>query len=656
MGVYTFIALIAFGSLSQHQFELDDLAYLKDLDQISQGPSAIFSSDRHLPGRPVTDLSLLLIQTISPNNPAVFHIAVVLCHLIATILLTFTFYKTGLSQELSLIGGLFFLINLSHFRAIQWISCLAYPLALSLGCLGLLFYIAYQKRTQKTYYIISLCGFVLALLSHPAAITFACFAFYITWQNKQPLRPAFGISVLSFIFLIGLLKLFPHVPQAEHVTAAFQWSIIGFLQHGLWYLGRLWTTTLILFPGLNGIQTVDLIFGTLALLGVGLLWHQKKCPIAHWGIWMLMGLAAFITNPNQTHFESGPSRHLYFASAGSAVLLAWICQALSLKVSQLFKQSWLPKISLILLIAIITSLSVAGLKKSETFAYIISARTYLVTNQLEKATHLFEKAVAISPEHVSSAMYERFPIANLAHGKFLNDSLHQALAHYPDNALIVATRMVYGFQSNTVNHQYLTTRVVKFSQKKPQKVQKFIAIALLNLGFFYTTQAQYASAETLYQGALKVQAIYPTASIHLSQVYLKQNKIDAARQLLHKTITHFPTNVEALQTLADLYHKEKDWAQTEHLYKRILIQEPHSTNILFKLGYIYMSHQRYSEARPLFETLTQETPKSWQSFAYLGQCLHAEGNSNAAIRAYQHALRLNPDQPELQRLLKQLAP
>ena len=179
---------------------------------------------------------------------------------------------------------------------------------------------------------------------------------------------------------------------------------------------------------------------------------------------------------------------------------------------------------------------------------------------------------------------------------------------------------------------------------------------LLNLGFFYTTQAQYASAETLYQGALKVQAIYPTASIHLSQVYLKQNKIDAARQLLHKTITHFPTNVEALQTLADLYHKEKDWAQTEHLYKRILIQEPHSTNILFKLGYIYMSHQRYSEARPLFETLTQETPKSWQSFAYLGQCLHAEGNSNAAIRAYQHALRLNPDQPELQRLLKQLAP
>lgn len=652
--VYTFIALLVFGNMSQHYFELDDLAYLKDLDQIRQDPSALLSADRRLPGRPITDVALLAIQVAYQNNPVPFHIALVICHLIATLLLTLTFYRTGLNLELSLISGLFFLINLAHFRAVHWISCMAYPLAFSLGCIGILAYIAYQKNTHHTWYGISFLACILAILSHPAAIAFPAFLAYLTWQNKQPQRPILIIVLTALITLFALLKLFPHVPQTEHVTAAHQWQITDLIQHGFWYLGRLWVSTFTVFPKMSDIQTFDLTMGAIALIGVILLWHYRIFPIAHWGIWMCLSLVLFITNPNQTHFESGPSRHLYFASAGSAVILAWLCQHLSFKTHQPIQTSWLPKVCLIFFVTIVTSLSVIGLKKSEAFTYSISARTYLVNGYKETSTQLFKNAVAHAPELVSSAMYERFIIANLAEGIFLNDSLHQGLAHYPNNDILVALRMIYGFQSETADHQYLTDRIVKFSQDKNENVKEFVAISCLNLGYFYTTQSQNGPAETLFKGALKLKSGYPEATTRLSQIYLTQKRTDTARKLLHLALEYNPNHVELLQNLADIYHREQNWTQAEQLYKRVLTQDPQATGSRFKLGYIYLAQQKYDEALPHFQILTQQVPNNWQNFAYLGQCLHAQGHKNAAIQAYLKALKLNPNQPELKTLLNQL--
>jgi Tfp pilus assembly protein PilF len=654
VGVYAFVTLLAFGSLSQHNFELDDLAYLKDLDQIRQNPGALFSSDRLLPGRPVTDLALLLIQSSFGNNPTAFHLALVFCHLATTILLSFTFYKSGLDRELSLIGGLFFLINLAHFRAIQWISCLAYPLALGLGCMGILAYIAYRETSANKWVGISLFGFILAILSHPAAIICPGFITVAALQKREPRRMALGLGVLALFVIIGLLKFFPGAPQAEHAAALLEWHIADLARHALWYLGRLWTSTFAVFREMNGVQIQDLIFGCLAIFGVALLWIYRFFPVAHWGIWMLLGIVVFVTNPNQTHFASGPSRHLYFASAGSAVLLGWVCQQLCLKIPR--RIPWLQKACLIFLISLLTGLSVVGLKKSEAFAYIISAHAHLVNNQKEKGTELFEKAVRQTPELVPSAMYELFPIANLAEGRFLNQSLHQALAQYPGNVLLVAIRMIYGFQSDSVDDQYLTDRVVKFAKQNTQNVQEYVAMSFLNLGYFNARQSRTQQAEILFTGALTLKPGYPEAAVHLSQVYLSQNKLDAARKTLRTALDHYPTHMDAIRTLADLYHREEKWGQAEGLYKLLLNQRPHSADAMFKLGYIYMSQKNYAKARPLFEILTQQNPKGWQNFAYLGQCLHAEGQTHGARMAYERALKLNPNQPQLQVLLGQINP
>ena len=171
------------------------------------------------------------------------------------------------------------------------------------------------------------------------------------------------------------------------------------------------------------------------------------------------------------------------------------------------------------LITCITTLSLIGLKKSEAFTYAISARTYLVNSKKETATQLFQTAVSQAPNLVSSAMYERFLIANLGEGIFLNNSLIQAIAHYPNNHILIAIRMIYGFQSDTIDPQHLTDRIVAFAQEYTQEEQEFIAISFFNLGYFHMAKDQDHIAEILFQGALKLNMGYPEAAVYLSQIY-----------------------------------------------------------------------------------------------------------------------------------------
>jgi tetratricopeptide (TPR) repeat protein len=654
--VYSCVALAAFGSLSTLQFELDDLAYLGDLKQIGEHPGHIFSAARRLPGRPVTDLALLVVQMGFPNDPAAFHIALVLGHCIAVLLLVLVFHKMGLNLELSLLAGLLFLVNVAHFRAVQWISCLAYPLALGFGCAAILFYTTYLDTSRPKWLVLSLTAFLLALLSHPAAVIFPVFLGLVSPQKKWPLRPILMVSATCFALLVALIRLFPEVPQTEHATAAFEWEPIGYLQHAFWYLGRVWTSAFYVFPGMSTVVPFDLISGILALLFVCFLFYFRSFPIAHWGLWMLLSLAVFTTNPNQTHFESGPSRHLYFASAGSAALLAWVCQQVSLKISDLTRTKWMAPTFLALCTAALTLAGILGLKRSETFAYIISARTYLVGNQLDAATDLFERGVHNAPDLVGSAMYERFPIANLGKGRFLTDSLQQGLAQYPDNAVLVAIGMTYGFQSDTADAQHLTEGIIRYARQQSDEVQDYAAIAFLNLGFHFLSVENVTPAGILFEGALQLKPDYPEAATYLSQIALKKNDIAAARQFLNRALNLNPQHIEALVGLADLFYSEKNWEEAERLYQRVLTQLPRSPKYQFKLAYVYMLQNKFSKAREVFESLTRANTKSWQYYAYLGQCYHAEGKVIEARQAYALALKLKPDLPEIRNLLQQLTP
>ena len=86
---------------------------------------------------------------------------------------------------MSLAGGLLFLINVAHFRAVQWIACLVYPLALSLGLVVILLFARYLATNRRALLFGALLAQMLAILAHAGSVCAAAFCLYLAWRRAQ---------------------------------------------------------------------------------------------------------------------------------------------------------------------------------------------------------------------------------------------------------------------------------------------------------------------------------------------------------------------------------------------------------------------------------------------------------------------------------------
>jgi hypothetical protein len=114
------LAILAFGNLRTHHFldGWDDWDMMADMRVIAQDPSMLFSDDRIYDVRPPADLVFLTGYFIWGENPAAYHMLQIVLHLLASLLAVCVFRRLGANLELSLLGGLFFLINAAHCCAL----------------------------------------------------------------------------------------------------------------------------------------------------------------------------------------------------------------------------------------------------------------------------------------------------------------------------------------------------------------------------------------------------------------------------------------------------------------------------------------------------------------------------------------------------------
>ena len=136
------LTVITFGSLANHLFDaFDDQEHLHDAALILENPANIFSSKRVHPVRPTIDLTFVLALSAFGNNPAPYHVLLIALHALAAFLAARTFFALGADLEVSFVAGLLFLMNVAHFRAVHWITCLSYALGLIFSLITVLYFI-----------------------------------------------------------------------------------------------------------------------------------------------------------------------------------------------------------------------------------------------------------------------------------------------------------------------------------------------------------------------------------------------------------------------------------------------------------------------------------------------------------------------------------
>ena len=294
------VSWLTFGSLRHLLLEVDDATPFRDNLAISVNFEYFFQPEKKTlgSGRPVAELVKLTVFTLWGNNPAAFHLTVVVLHTLASLLLTVTTYRLGANIELSLLSGALMLVNVTHFRAVQWISAMDYPLALAFALCAL---ICYQQKQHCPGVVWQLGFYIcygLGLLSHVAVIVVWPLCVHLSWVSRigSGLRHHLLLGAISVMAIVGA---FTYTAKStttwsalrEHSFATLISGTVDMAEAILWLAGRLVSTAHWLAFPVHLKQSWEPALGAAALLFVEWLVIKRNSVVSSWSFFTIISLS-----------------------------------------------------------------------------------------------------------------------------------------------------------------------------------------------------------------------------------------------------------------------------------------------------------------------------------------------------------------------------
>ena len=450
-GYICLVALLSglyFGSLKDHLLSKDDHEAFQDNIAIEEDFTYFFSSEKQYPsGRPLGELTRFCAYLVWGNDPGYFHLLVVACHALVAILVARLAWRMGWSLRLSLVGGLFFLVNVAHFEAVHWIAAIEYPLALIWGLTAVMCYRRHLS-TRRIRWLWGLYGGLLvSILALPPAAFLWPFCLYWSWSRRYDLRTALRhLLPLLFLIVLELTFLVAITPRENSMWRALgvyaENDLFLFLSGTgrllLWMLSRLLTTAHWLPVRLYEQQPWELYVGAAVLAALALLLYRKGFPQALWSLWILLSVLPFLplTDLIITGRPEGPSRYLYPATAGSSLLLAWGIEAVSRRLRSWYRYIY-PGVAGAILIS-----SYFSLKQVEAPSLYSQGRNYIARGDIETGVEQLKRASVQGPDAIDLYdIYVRLCLLTVGSGE-VEPILEEALSAFPEGPSLHLYRLV----------------------------------------------------------------------------------------------------------------------------------------------------------------------------------------------------------------------
>ncbi|MEE3257917.1 MAG: hypothetical protein VX293_01785, partial [Candidatus Latescibacterota bacterium] len=441
IAVVLVLAALCFGSLADHLLFTHDDEIALDYPRLSADPTFFFSPDKTTAsGRLVDELVMWAAYAAWGDNPALFHLLSVACHVLASLALALAYHRLGANLELSMVAGLLFLLNVTHIQAVHWISALEYPLAMLLSAAAAHSYGSYAATPSPARLAAFYALVAASLLAHIATVMLWPFCLFWSLSRSRGLRQTLrelvplGLLLLPVLYLV--VQMMP--TRSSSWDAASSYASVQALpllasigKILLWFAGRLLSTAHWLPLAPHTRPGWEIALGLGALAGLGLLLWRRNATSA-WAAWTLLFLVPFLVIPEHMlrDMPVGPGRYLYMASAGSSFLLAWIVQQGGLRAAHWHKRS-----GRVLYIGALTGLiciSALSIKKAEALSFYMSARHYLTSGDNKTGIALLEQAVALGPDIINlQDAHERMGLMYLLDPGSFTDFITPAVQQFP---------------------------------------------------------------------------------------------------------------------------------------------------------------------------------------------------------------------------------
>ncbi|MCE5211250.1 MAG: tetratricopeptide repeat protein, partial [Deltaproteobacteria bacterium] len=343
--IYVLLAVVTFTAywqVNRYDFiNLDDDVYVINnlhiqsgitLEEIRWAFNTTYADFWH----PLTWLSLMLDYRFYGLHAGGYHVTNLILHIMSTLLLFWLFRRmTGAIWKSAFVAALFAL-HPFHAEAVVRISQRKEALCAFFWMLTLCLYVYYTEKQTIKRYLLVLCGFILALLSKPMAVTLPLILILLDYwplgrfhakkdhwvlrQLKEKMPLFFLSAVFSIITFSTHYK--PTVKDfslASRISNAFI-SLATYLEKTFWP-----SDVALIYPFPAQISLFQTLAATLLILlisaAVLIMAKRFPCLLVGW-LWYLITLLPVIGIIKVgTHAMAG--RYHYLPSVGIAIMLAW---------------------------------------------------------------------------------------------------------------------------------------------------------------------------------------------------------------------------------------------------------------------------------------------------------------------------------------------
>lgn len=572
------LACIAYGHLFSHPFNTDTFEHIADVEAILEDPTRLFSPEYHFHGRPLLDIVFLIGYVLWGKNPGAYHALAITLHFLVSLRLVQTFKLFGASTPVSMLAGGIFLLYAANFETMQWIAASAYILALIFALEVLRLY--KNVPLSRFQMLLAALYMLLGTLIHPASVFVLGVCVYIAYTRTESLSETIFSTLPSVLVgVIGVGCVYVFYPNAHQVV---QWSMSADISYYFQHLGHLilWA---FYFPmhltiGQEGVLTPTtsaLIAGISFALILLFFVLFRKTPVSIWSLWVL---AAFVPFSPKTVLYS---RYFYFASAGSAFVLAYffifLWTAALKKISRPLAYT-----TGIVILAILISSSIFAHKRSEFIALYFAGRAHIARGFFDEGIELLARAIQKNPRDIPINAYSRLLVASFSKGKNPTPMLLEGLKHYPNHPqytpelYFLLGLSMYLDDTQITEGKALVRKMYGFSANK-ENLRIIAGLALGNLARYYWDNKNYEKSVVMCKEALVFQPNRHKTRVMLVQLLFKLNRTNEAIQVTRKAIDMYPENKDMVGSLCRILADEKQNVEAEKVYRHYLTLNPSGT-------------------------------------------------------------------------------
>ena len=681
------VSALFFADLRHLLLGADDAGTFRDHAAINEDFLFLFSPEKErASGRIIDEFIMWVVHLVCGNSPAVFHLLVVFIHTLASFSLAVCFRRLGAEMTTSLIGGLLFLLNISHVETVHWISALEYPMVTCNLAWTLYFFSRFAESGRRLYLYLFYAGLILCVFTHFVAVLLWPLCLFYAWLNSFNFRtvvrslvfvlPAIAIALACVFSITGgdttTQSAIDHYSQS---AAQFSSALTFAVDSGrafLWLLARPFFMAHWLPLAPSSQHPAEVWLGIFALVTfIGLMW-KGDTTTRLWSAWVVLFSVPFIP---AALVYAGISRYIYIATAGSSLLLAWVLNWVGERAGRSGRYI------LVLALFLVMWSSYRAEDRVANIMRYFSGHYYIANGDPHLGVDLLREAMETDTSLISiGEAYLYLAEGLLSAGQDYDALLQRALQEVPEDPNIRLLARMSALLADETGHYSEAGMLSELYRVYAGKEEIFlhkVSILSQQFGNWYSQNANDNGAIRSYRLSLRADPKNFNTTQRLIKIQLQQGRYgdaietvdllkdyqrdhpqflflaalcyrDAGNPQEALAIVHRALQIEPSADLSrlegDLLLADNRMAQAEAAYRRAIAAGAKSPELFLQIAYIYRKQGMEDAALKMLEDLplsVREKDPVIQSS--LGELYYAKGQFDNAVSAYESAVAIDPN-------------